>query len=281
MPWHEPVPHRPRQRAAPAFSLPGKRACGTLRPTIRLLFSILFWSFFALSSLVFYLGALVLWALTLPFDRNGRILHLYSCFWAQLYIYVNPLWSSRVEGRENLPWRGAAVLVANHESLGDILVLFGLYRPFKWVSKAANFRLPFIGWNMTLNRYVPLVRGDRESVGRMMVECEKWLLRGVPILMFPEGTRSPDGNIKAFKDGAFQLAVKLQCPVIPVVLTGTARTLPKHGLKLQTTARCRVRVLPPVNPAEHGNSVPALLEHVRNLMIEEKARLEAALAARR
>ncbi|MBN1209963.1 MAG: 1-acyl-sn-glycerol-3-phosphate acyltransferase [Myxococcaceae bacterium] len=244
---------------------------------MRLLFSIVFWTFLAVSSVALFLGALVLWALTRPFDRNGRILHLYSCFWAQLYMYANPLWHLRVEGREHLPWRGPAVLVANHESLGDILVLFGLYRPFKWVSKAANFKLPLIGWNMWLNRYVPLVRGDRESVGKMMAACERWLARGVPILMFPEGTRSPDGNIKAFKDGAFQLAVKMQCPVIPVVLTGTAKTLPKHGLVLQTTANCHVQVLPPVDPAAFGGDVQALLEHVRNLMIAEKARLEALL----
>jgi 1-acyl-sn-glycerol-3-phosphate acyltransferase len=225
---------------------------------------------------VLFLGALVVWAVTLPFDRNGRVLHLYSCFWAQLYIYVNPLWHLRVEGREFLPWRGAAVLVANHESLGDILVLFGLYRPFKWVSKASNFKLPLIGWNMWLNRYVPLVRGDRESVRRMMAACESWLARGVPILMFPEGTRSPDGQIKAFKEGAFQLAVKMRCPVIPIVLTGTARTLPKHGLVLQTAANCHVRVLPPVDPAPFGSDAQALLEHVRHLMMAEKARMEAA-----
>ncbi|WP_224243335.1 lysophospholipid acyltransferase family protein [Hyalangium gracile] len=227
-----------------------------------------------------FLGALVLWLVTLPFDRNGRVLHLYSCFWAQLYMYVNPLWHLRVEGREHLPWKGAAVLVSNHESLGDILVLFGLYRPFKWVSKASNFKLPFIGWNMSLNRYVPLVRGDRESVGRMMAQCERWLARGVPVLLFPEGTRSPDGQMKAFKDGAFQLAVKMKCPVIPVVLTGTAKTLPKHGLKLQTRADCHVQVLPPVDPAPFGDNVQALLDHVRNLMIAEKARIEAQLPAR-
>ncbi len=226
--------------------------------------------------MVLFAGALVIWAVTLPFDRNGRVLHLYSCFWAQIYMYVNPLWHLRVEGRANLPWRGSAVLVANHESLGDILVLFGLYRPFKWVSKASNFKLPFIGWNMWLNRYVPLVRGDRESVGKMMAACERWLARGVPILMFPEGTRSADGQIKAFKEGAFQLAVKMRCPVIPVVLTGTARTLPKHGLVLTTGANCLVRVLPPVHPEAVGDNVPALLEHVRNLMIAEKARMEAA-----
>ena len=228
-----------------------------------------------LSSAVLFVGAVLVWALTRPFDPDGRALHLYSCFWARHYFYVNPLWSLRVRGREHLPWRGPAVLVANHESLGDILVLFGLYRPFKWVSKAENFKLPFLGWNMRLNRYVPLVRGDRESVQRMLAQCEMWLARGVPILMFPEGTRSPDGQVKAFKDGAFSLAAKLGCPVIPLVLTGTGRTLPKHGLVMGARARCQLQVLPPVDPRAFAD-VPALREHVRSLIIDEKARLEAA-----
>jgi 1-acyl-sn-glycerol-3-phosphate acyltransferase len=259
------------------FLIAWARVCGTLRGAIRLLYSIVFWSFFVCSSLVLFLGALVVRAVTLPFDRHGLVLHLYSCFWAQLYFYVNPLWRLRVEGREHLPWKGAAMLVANHESLGDILVLFGLYRPFKWVSKAENFKLPFIGWNMRLNRYVPLVRGDRESVLRMLAQCEMWLERGVPVLMFPEGTRSPDGQVKAFKDGAFALATKLGCPIIPVVLTGTARTLPKHGLVMQAAARCHLQVLPPVDPAAFAD-VPSLREHVRSLIIAEKARLEAGPA---
>jgi len=227
-----------------------------------------------LSSAVLFLGAVLLWAVTLPFDRDGRVLHLYSCFWGQLYFYVNPLWRLTVEGREHLPWHGPAVLVANHESLGDILVLFGLYRPFKWVSKAENFKLPLIGWNMRLNRYVPLVRGDKESIIRMMAGCEHWLSRGVPILMFPEGTRSFDGQVKPFKDGAFTLALKTGAPIIPVVLTGTARTLPKHGLVMQTKTHCRVRVLPPLDPRGF-TSVHALRDHVRDLIIAEKARMES------
>jgi 1-acyl-sn-glycerol-3-phosphate acyltransferase len=227
-----------------------------------------------LSSAVLFLGAVLLWAVTLPFDRNGRVLHLYSCFWGQLYFYVNPLWRLTVEGREHLPWHGPAVLVANHESLGDILVLFGLYRPFKWVSKAENFKLPLIGWNMRLNRYVPLVRGDKESIIRMMAGSERWLARGVPILMFPEGTRSFDGQVKPFKDGAFVLSLKTGVPIIPVVLTGTARTLPKHGLVMQTKAHCRVRVLPPIDPKGFAD-VHALRDHVRDLIIAEKARMES------
>src|SRR5438309_878474 len=175
---------------------------------MRQLFSLVFWTFLAASSAPLFAGALLIFLLSLPFDRDGRVLHLYSCGWAQLYFWLNPFWKLRIDGREKLPWRGAAVLVSNHESLGDILVLFGLFRPFKWVSKMSVFKLPFIGWNMTLNGYVGVVRGQRESVVKMLGECEAWLDRGVPVLLFPEGTRSPDGEVKAFKDGAFVLAVR-------------------------------------------------------------------------
>src|SRR5687767_500220 len=113
---------------------------------MRHLFSILFWTFLASGCVVLWFGALLVFLFTFPFGRNGKVLHLYSCFWAQVYFYVNPFWRTRVEGREKLLWKGPAVYVANHQSLGDILVLFGLYRPYKWVSKAGVFKVPFLGW---------------------------------------------------------------------------------------------------------------------------------------
>jgi 1-acyl-sn-glycerol-3-phosphate acyltransferase len=240
--------------------------------------SALFWAFFALSCIPLFAVAVVVWLCTFPFDRNGRVLHLYSCFWAQVYFYFNPVWRLRVEGRERLPWHGAAVLVSNHASLADILVLFGLYRPFKWVSKESNFRLPFIGWNMRLNRYVPLVRGDPESIGRMMAACEAWLDKGVPVLLFPEGTRSPDGQMKAFKDGAFRLSIAKGCPLFPIVLSGTADVLPKHGLVLRQRANCRAQVLAPFDPKPFGTDVAAFRDAVRAQMLEAKAALDAVLA---
>jgi 1-acyl-sn-glycerol-3-phosphate acyltransferase len=240
--------------------------------------SALFWAFFALSCIPLFAVAVVVWLCTFPFDRNGRVLHLYSCFWAQVYFYLNPVWRLRVEGRERLPWHGAAVLVSNHASLADILVLFGLYRPFKWVSKASNFRLPFIGWNMRLNRYVPLVRGDADSIGRMMAQSEAWLDKGVPLLLFPEGTRSPDGHMKAFKDGAFRLSMAKGCLLFPIVLAGTADVLPKHGLVLRRRANCRARVLGPVDPKAFGTDVAAFRDAVRARMLAAKAELDEALA---
>lgn len=241
--------------------------------------SVAFWSFFAVSCVLLYCIALLLFLVTRPFDRNGRVLHLFSCFWAQLYFYVHPRWNLRVEGREHLPWKGAAVLVSNHESLGDILSLFGLYRPFKWVSKASVFKVPFLGWNMTLNGYVPLVRGDAPSIVHMMELCRQWLTRGVPVLMFPEGTRSADGEVKAFKDGAFRLAVEQRCPVIPIAISGMREALPKHGFVIRERLRCVVRVLEPVHPDAFGGDVAALREAVRERIISAKREIDAARSA--
>ncbi len=214
-----------------------------------LAFSIVYWVFVSLTMPVFFTGALLVLAATFLFDPRRVALHVYSCFWASFYVYANPLWRCRIVGRERLPWRGPAVIVANHLSLVDILVLYGLYRPFKWVSKAELFRVPFVGWNMTINQYVSLERGDRESIRKMWSRCLELLRQGSPLLIFPEGTRSDTGRLQAFKDGAFRLAAEARCPVVPVAISGTARSLPKRGLVLRNKMDAQVTVLEPLDPA--------------------------------
>ena len=241
----------------------------------RVVFATLWWVTFGLVCAVMWVGATVCFALTVALDRRRIIQHLYSCFWAQIMFYINPFWRLTIEGRDKLPWRGRVVIASNHESLGDILVLFGLYRPFKWVSKAEVFKSPFLGWNMVYNGYVPLVRGNKDSVIDMMRRCHAWLDLDVPIMIFPEGTRSPNAEVREFKDGAFQLAIEAKCPVIPIVLTGTADTLPKHGLLVKPAARCRVRVLDPVDSADFDGDIAVFRDHVRGLIVAEKARMLA------
>jgi 1-acyl-sn-glycerol-3-phosphate acyltransferase len=142
------------------------------------------------------------------------------------------------------------VLVANHASLIDILVLFALFRPFKWVSKEEIFRVPVIGWNMRLNGYVPVVRGSGASVRRMMELCNRLLASGSPLMIFPEGRRTSDGSLQPFKAGAFDLAVRHGVPVFPIAVHGTRRALPRNGLILRDHIRARVEVLPPLAPAD-------------------------------
>lgn len=230
-----------------------------------LAFSVLYWAFVVVTLPVLYVGAVAVFVLAAPFDRRRVALHLYSCAWATFYVVMNPLWSVRVRGRALLPWRGPAVLVANHLSILDILVVYALFRPFKWVAKAELFRLPVIGWNMSMNDYVRIWRGDRESVRGMMEHCRRHLARGVPVLLFPEGTRSRDGRLQPFRDGAFRLAHEAGCPVIPIAITGTGDALPKHGVVLRQRMRATVRVLAPI-PSAHV-SADALREAAREAIV--------------
>jgi len=239
---------------------------------MRRVYSILFWLFLVSTSFVCFPVAVLIWALTAPFDPKLRLLHQFTCFWASLYTWFNPAWPVHIEGREHIRPDQTYVMVANHQSLLDILVLFRLFTHFKWVSKIENFRLPLIGWNMRLNRYVALRRGDRASVIQMVEHCTRTLAQGSSIMMFPEGTRSVDGKLRAFKPGAFELALKCECPVLPIVLDGTSNALPKRGFVLQGRHRIRIKILEPVPVDELSNqSVDELTERVRTRIAAELA----------
>ncbi len=237
---------------------------------VRRALSTLFWLFLVVSSLVCFPVALVIWAVTAPFDRRRAVLHQFTCFWASLYTWFNPAWPVTVTGREHIRRDATYVMVANHQSLLDILVLFRLFVHFKWVAKIELFRIPCIGWNMSLNRYVRLRRGDPESIARMMGTCAQRMAEGSSVMLFPEGTRSADGRLKPFKHGAFTLAMQVRAPILPIVVEGTADALPKRGFVLQGRHRIRVRVLPELVPERFASdSVDTLIERVHALFAAE------------
>ncbi len=226
--------------------------------------SAFFWSFIVVSSLVLFPIAVLIWALTLPFDRKKVVLHLFTCFWASLYTWLNPVWSVSVSGREKIKRGEAYVMVSNHQSLIDILLLFRIFKHFKWVSKIENFRVPAVGWNMSLNGYIKLKRGDRESVKEMLSKCRKTLAQGNSIMMFPEGTRSKDGRLQTFKPGSFELALETHRPILPIVIEGAAQALPKRGIVLSGHHEIKIRILDPIPYKEFANnSVIELTERAR------------------
>lgn len=233
---------------------------------MRRLGSLIFWGFVALSSVVMFPIAVIIWAVTSPFDPRRRALHKFTCFWASLYTWLNPAWRVRISGREHVDPDTTYMFVANHLSLLDILVLFRLFYDFKWVSKAEIFKVPVIGWNMRLNNYIALLRGDRDSVIVMMGRCAQTLAQGSSVMMFPEGTRSASGQLQAFKTGAFELALDADVPIVPIVIRGTHDALPKHGFVLRGRHDISVTVLPPFEPQ---GSVAEVTERARSLIAEE------------
>lgn len=239
------------------------------------LVSIAYLAFVLLTAFIFFVVAVLIWLLTLPFDRRLVLLHYYSCFWASVYLWTLPGVRTTVEAREKIRRGQTYVIVSNHQSAVDILVAFRLFVPFKWVSKAENFRIPFIGWNMWLNRYIKLERGSRSGIRRMLETCERTLRRGSSIYIFPEGTRSETDEVGRFRSGAFVLAQKLNLPVLPIAIHGTKDVLPKHSLVLRGRHHVRLQVLDPVPPEElAGLSADAAGALVRERIVEALDRQE-------
>ena len=226
--------------------------------------------FVGTTSLLLFPVAVCIWLLTVWIDRRLIVLHLFSSLWASLYLWVMPAWSVRVEGSRRPAWQRNFMIVSNHQSQLDILVAFRLFIPFKWVSKAEVFNLPLIGWNMVLNRYIKLKRGDKASIARMFADCRKALDQGNSVYMFPEGTRSRDGKVKPFKAGAFVLAKQAQVPILPVVISGTHAALPKHSLRFHGRQRILIRILEPIPPERFAEgSAESVAEQVRAVIRDE------------
>jgi 1-acyl-sn-glycerol-3-phosphate acyltransferase len=205
-----------------------------------------------ITSLFLSIIGYLLFLITAPFDKRRRILHLYSSLWAFHYVWLMPIWKVSIEGRNWIKNDRSYVIVSNHQSLLDILVLFGLFKNFKWIAKRELFRIPFVGWNMFLCDYVALSRGRKGSMLQMMRDCKKHIKRGSSVFIFPEGTRSEDGKMRRFRDGAFVLAKNTGVEIIPIAIDGTSDALPKRGLlfRNERTLQIRVKVLRPLRSDE-------------------------------
>jgi 1-acyl-sn-glycerol-3-phosphate acyltransferase len=239
-------------------------------------------AFVGISSALFFCIALVIWLLTVLFDERLVLLHLFSSFWASVYLWAMPAWSVRVKGRNRVRLGEHYVIVSNHQSQLDILLAYRLFFPFKWVSKAEVFKIPFIGWNMYLNRYIKLKRGDKKGIVRMFADCEKALAEGNSLFVFPEGTRSETGSLKPFKAGAFILAKKMAASILPVVIKGTRDALPKHSLNFHGSHKMSISILEPVPYERFANlSAQDTGDMIRDIIAEEFERQEEGEGAGR
>jgi 1-acyl-sn-glycerol-3-phosphate acyltransferase len=237
------------------------------------LLSVLFAVYFFASSAVLVCGSVFLAATTGLFDRNRRLLHMYASAWGHHYFYMSPFWSIEFEGKDLIDSKQTYVLVANHQSYFDIFALFGLFKPYKWVSKEEIFRMPFVGLNMKCNQYVCIARGNLKSIKEMLQVCRNWVNQGASVLMFPEGTRSLTGEIAGFKDGAFKIACDCKVKVVPIVIDGTFNIYPKGAKGINFKQKVKVKILPPVDPADFDHSAPKLRNYVHELMKETLAEM--------
>jgi 1-acyl-sn-glycerol-3-phosphate acyltransferase len=179
---------------------------------------------------------------------------------------INPFWDFRAIAEVRPDAARPCLFVSNHRSLADVYLLALLPWEMKFLSKVSVFRIPVLGWEMSLAGFIPVERGDRASGRQAVEQMRERFLEKSSVVVFPEGTRSADGALGPFREGAFRLAIDLGVDVVPLAISGTETALPKHSLILRKTA-ATVEVLKPVSTAGlSAADAPALAERVRREM---------------
>lgn len=193
---------------------------------LRAVRSVLTWIGITTATVAFGLPAIV--AAFIP-PRGDWFLH-FARGWARTILFFSGV-RVRVLHAERLPPARGLVVVSNHESYSDILVLLAnLPLPVRLMAKRSIFRVPVMGWSIRAAGFVPVDRGVR-SRGAATVEAALKLLKsGRSIVLFPEETRTRDGELSPFKPGAALLALRSGFPLLPVAIAGTRRVLPRGTL---------------------------------------------------
>ena len=178
---------------------------------------------------IFFPLTFIIWLIVLPFDRKRSVIHWLLMYQSLLLSKLIPIWKIEIEGREKAVKGTTYVIISNHQSILDILLINCLRYRFKWISKIENIKVLFLGWYLKW-LIILLLTGVMKRASEMLEKSYQCLKRGISIMIFPEGTRSLDREIGFFKRGAFQLAIQANVPILPVLIDGTGGILPKHGL---------------------------------------------------
>ena len=193
-------------------------------------------SYFILDPLV-WLYTLVMGILALPgglFDRSGRRLHWFSRTWSWL-IMKTILSPVKVTGLDKIDTSKPHVYAVNHASALDIPVLY-VYLPFQFriVFKKELLSYPIVGWQLKRSGQVCIDQQKPTNSIAAIRSAVKSLKTGMPLVIYPEGGRTPDGEIKPFLPGAFFLAIKAQVDIVPVALVGTYELLPMNTYHIKS-----------------------------------------------
>ena len=174
--------------------------------------------------------------ISLAFDRSGKSIHSIGALWSRILLFLSGV-TVELKGAENLFQDSPQILASNHRGAFDILALQGFIPiQFRWVAKKSLFKIPIIGWSMSLAGYVSIDREKAGSAYKSIERAAEKVKKGASVLIFPEGTRSAAGSLLPFKRGGFLLAVKSGVPIVPVSIRGTENLMKKESILIRPGA---------------------------------------------
>lgn len=171
--------------------------------------------------------------------------------WARVFCIMNFV-RVRVTGRENISRNTSYVFVANHQGAFDIFSIYGyLGHNFRWMMKKSLERIPLVGYSCRVSGHIYVDNSTPSRTRETMATAEKQLSGGMSVVVFPEGSRTQDGRMHAFRRGAFQLAMEFSLPVVPLTIDGAYRVMPR-GAILPRYGLIKLTIHKPIYAPEGG-----------------------------
>jgi len=195
-------------------------------------------------------------------------IHKVARIWATMLLKITNVQVS-VLGTEYISTERPQIFMSNHQSDFDIFIVLA-YLPvqFRWLAKKELFRIPVFGKAMKNAGYIEIDRQNHERAMQNLAEASRKIREGKSVMSFPEGTRSVDGTIKAFKKGMFHLALKAGVPIVPITIIGTSEIMPKRSLKINP-GRITMIIDRPIDVTAYSeDSRSELTERVRSVIMK-------------
>jgi len=198
--------------------------------------------------------------------RTGRVFRMLG----KAITKINPGWNITISGRTDVEDRKPYIIVCNHLSQADIPLISNLPWEMKWVAKKELFDIPVVGWMMKLAGDIGVDRRAKNRKEQTFEQARYYLNHRCSIIFFPEGTRSRNGKLNAFTKGAFELAIREQISILPMVIDGTQNTLPKHSWKFGIAKDIKLKIMDPVPTEGMGrNDATPLSREVRAKVLSQ------------
>ncbi len=201
-------------------------------------------------------------------DKTGNMAHKVARIWAGSILDVSGI-RAKVRGMANIDPKKTYIFMANHQSNFDIPVLLVyLSVQFRWLAKEELFKIPLFGYAMKRVGYISIDRSDVRSAIKSLKQAAQIIRKGTSVVIFPEGTRSDDGQISGFKKGGFIMALDAQVPIIPIVIHGTRTIMPKKQLRIRPQ-NVAMEIKSPIETSSYTRKTKDLLmTRVRNSILE-------------
>lgn len=200
---------------------------------------------------------------------GGRVMGYYPAkVWGRLMCWIT-LVRVTVSGQENITPGQSYVFVANHQGAYDIFSVYGwLGHNFKWMMKAQLRKVPLVGYACLKAGHIYVDRTSTAGIRHSMQQAEGQLRGGMSVVVFPEGSRSANGKVGAFKRGAFLLATEFNLPVVPVSINGAYSVLPKNA-KLPMPGHIHLHINKPIHAPEQGHNLNELMAQSHQVICQD------------